>query len=102
LIGDDADVDGERQSKAGKLLASLLRSANHAPGYFEVTVGAVNIMQDQITRTRLAGDPPDILIQPRLAQIGVMEFNRAEETIDAGEAAMKALLPALQGLIGDA
>jgi NTE family protein len=101
LIGDDAEADGGRQSKAGKLLASLLRSVNHAPGYFEVTVGAVNIMQDQITRTRLAGDPPDILIQPRLSHLGVMEFNRADETIAAGKAAMQALLPALQGLIGE-
>ena len=87
---------------AGNLLAQLLGGGPSQPGYFDVLVGAVNIMQDQITRTRLAGDPPDILIQPRLAHVGVMEFNRAEETIAAGEAAMQALLPALQGLIGEA
>jgi NTE family protein len=66
-----------------------------------VLVGAVNIMQDQITRTRLTGDPPDILVQPRLAQIGVMEFNRADEAIAAGELAMQALLPALQQLLNE-
>jgi NTE family protein len=87
---------------AGNLLAQLLGGGQAQPGYFDVLVGAVNIMQDQITRTRLAGDPPDILIQPRLAHVGVMEFNRAAETIAAGEAAMQALLPALQGLIGEA
>lgn len=81
------------------LVPQLLRETNRAPGYFEVLVGAVNIMQDQITRTRLAGDPPDILVQPRLAQVGVLEFNRAPETIAAGESAMQALLPALQQLL---
>ncbi|MGE0809358.1 MAG: patatin-like phospholipase family protein [Immundisolibacter sp.] len=104
LIGRDADGDGNgrRSGRAGKLLASLLPVGSPAPGYFDVMVGAVNIMQDQITRTRLAGDPPDILVQPRLGHIGVLEFNRADEAINAGEAAMRALLPALQGLIGEA
>lgn len=90
------------RGSANTLLAQLLRENNHTPGYFDVLVGSVNIMQDQITRTRLAGDPPDILVQPRLGDITVMEFNRAEETIAAGEAAMQALLPALQQLLGDA
>ena len=80
----------------------MLRQDRQQPGYFDVLVGAVNIMQDQITRTRLAGDPPDILVQPRLGHVGVMEFNRAAETIAAGETAMQALLPALQQLLGDA
>jgi NTE family protein len=84
------------------LLAQLLRENKQAPGYFDVLIGSVNIMQDQITRTRLAGDPPDILVQPRLGHITVMEFNRADETIAAGETAMQALLPALQQLLGDA
>lgn len=86
---------------AGNLLAQLLGGNPAQPGYVDVLVGAVNIMQDQITRTRLTGDPPDLLVQPRLAHVGVMEFNRAGETIAAGEAAMQALLPALQGLIGE-
>ena len=87
---------------ANSLLTQLLRQDRQQPGYFDVLVGAVNIMQDQITRTRLAGDPPDILVQPRLGQVGVMEFNRAAETIAAGETAMQALLPALLGLLGEA
>ena len=86
---------------AGTLLAQLLRENHHQPSYFDVLVGSVNIMQDQITRTRLAGDPPDILVQPRLTQIGIMEFNRAPETIAAGEAAMRAVLPALRDLLAE-
>lgn len=99
-------ADTERRSLAdllrggaGSLLAQLLGGGQSQPSYFDVLVGAVNIMQDQITRTRLTGDPPDILVQPRLAQIGVMEFNRADEAIAAGELAMQALLPALRQLL---
>ncbi len=86
---------------AGNLLAQLLRQDRQQPGYFDVLLGAVNIMQDQITRARLAGDPPDLLLQPRLQHIAMLEFNRAGESIAAGEAAMQALLPALRDLLSD-
>lgn len=89
------------RGSAGNLLAQWLGGGQAQPSYFDVLIGAVNIMQDQITRTRLTGDPPDILVQPRLAQIGVMEFNRADEAIAAGELAMQALLPALQQLLNE-
>ena len=47
-------------------------------------VDAFNIMQDRITRSRLAGDPPDVLISPRVGRIGWFDFHRAEETIAHG------------------
>src|ERR1700726_4071509 len=40
------------------------------PGISTVMVDAFNIMQDRITRARLAGDPPDLLISPPGGQIG--------------------------------
>lgn len=55
-----------------------------SPGLFDAIAGAVNIAQDRITRSRMAGDPPDILLTPRLAHIGLLEFHRAEETIAEG------------------
>ena len=55
-----------------------------APGLFDTIAGSVNIMQDRITRSRMAGDPPDILLSPRLAHISLMEFYRAEEVIQVG------------------
>ena len=64
------------------------------PGISTVMVEAFNIMQDRITRARLAGDPPDVLITPRLGNIGLFEFHRAREAIALGaEAAEKALEP---------
>jgi NTE family protein len=77
---------GERAEKR-----QLLGSAGR-PGLSTVMVEAFNVMQDRLTRARLAGDPPDILISPRLGRIGLFDFHRAAEMIDLGaEAAEKAL-----------
>lgn len=57
-----------------------------------VMIEAFNVMQDRITRARLAGDPADIMIGPRLGHIGMFEFHRAEEAIRLGaEAAERSL-----------
>jgi NTE family protein len=62
------------------------------PGIPTVMIEAFNVMQDRITRARLAGDPPDVLISPRLGNVGWFDFHRAEEAIDIGtEAAEKAM-----------
>ena len=62
------------------------------PGIPTVMVEAFNVMQDRITRARLAGDPPDVLISPRLGRIGWFDFHRAREAIAVGtEAAEKAM-----------
>jgi NTE family protein len=54
------------------------------PGIPTVMVDAFNIMQDRITRARLAGDPPDVMINPRLGHVGWFDFHRAQEAIDVG------------------
>jgi NTE family protein len=62
------------------------------PGLPTVMVEAFNVMQDRITRARLAGDPPDVLISPRLGDIGWFDFHRAAEAVETGsEATTKAL-----------
>jgi NTE family protein len=62
------------------------------PGIASVMVDAFNITQDRIARSRLAGDPPDLMIAPRLGDLGLFEFHRADEAIRLGaEAAERAL-----------
>ena len=51
------------------------------PGLSDGDGRAFNMMQDRITRARLAGDPPDVLISPRLGRVGLFDFHRAEEAI---------------------
>ena len=65
---------------------------NEAPGLFYAIANSVNIVQDRITRSRLAGDPADILISPRLPHIGMLEFHRAAEAIEEGEACVQRAL----------
>ena len=77
-----------------KSIARRFFGAAGRPGISTVMVDAFNVMQDRITRARLAGDPPDVLISPRIGRIGLFDFHRAEEAIKIGaEAAEKALEP---------
>jgi NTE family protein len=62
-------------------------------GISAVMMDAFNITQDRISRSRLAGDPPDVMISPRLNGVGLFEFYRAEESIKAGEEAAERALP---------
>jgi NTE family protein len=54
------------------------------PSIPTLMVDAFNIMQDRITRARLAGDPPDVTLSPRLGHVGWFDFHRAQEAIDVG------------------
>lgn len=69
------------------------------PGISSVMVDAFNIMQDRITRARLAGDPPDLLITPRVGQFGWFDFHRAEELIAHGTRAAERALESIQETI---
>ncbi|WP_425418519.1 patatin-like phospholipase family protein [Oricola indica] len=53
-------------------------------GISGVMVESYNIIQDRISRARLAGDPPDYALHPRLSEIGMADFHRASEAIDQG------------------
>jgi len=88
-----------RQNGLSGMLQQVFGREGAAPSLFGVMVQSLNIMQDRITRSRLAGDPPDIAINPRLGHIGLLEFHRAPELIDEGRAATERLLPDLREAI---
>lgn len=80
-----------------RLVAAQLAEEPHAyPNVLEVIAGSIDIMQDRITRARLAGDPPDILIAPRLGHIGILEFDRAEEVIAIGYDTVRIARPSIE------
>lgn len=70
----------------------LWMQRNTVPNIFDVLTTSINIMEAQITATRLATEPPDLLIQPKLGNIRFLEFHRAEEAIDEGYRAAMAQL----------
>ncbi len=69
------------------------------PGFSSVMMDAFNIMQDRITRARLAGDPPDASVNPRLGGIGLADFHRAAETIEIGARAAERAIPLVEEAI---
>jgi len=73
----------------------VFRREYDGPSIFGVMTSSLNIMQDRITRSRLAGDPPDVHIAPRLGHLGLLEFDRTEEAIHEGEAAVMRKRPEL-------
>lgn len=70
------------------------------PRFFDVIAASVNIMQDRITRSRMAGDPPELTLVPLLADFAVMDFHRAGEAIEEGRRLVQAHAAAIQLLAG--
>lgn len=78
----------------GRAMKKLLQRqvfgrSDRGPGISTVMMEAFNIVQDRIARSRLAGDPPDIVISPRLPAFGLFDFHRAEALIECGIAATR-------------
>jgi len=67
-------------------------NGNSAPGISRVLLEAFNVTQDRIARARLAGDPPDVIITPRLGAMGLFDFHKSKMAIAEGyEATMRQL-----------
>ncbi len=66
------------------------------PGLLNAIAASVNITQDRITRSRMAGDPPDIIFSPKLSDIGLLELYRAKEAISEGERCVQRKLPEIE------
>nr|WP_011580342.1 MULTISPECIES: patatin family protein [Chelativorans] len=89
-------LDGE---KAPLLVDKGPRRHEMRLGITGVMVEAFNIIQDRISRARLAGDPPDLSLQPKLGHIGLTEFYRAGEAIDVGYETTKSQLADLERML---
>jgi NTE family protein len=71
-----------------------------SPGLFAAITNSINIVQDRITRSRLAGDPAEVTISPRLAHIGMFEFHRAGEAIAEGESCVQNSMEEIRKALG--
>jgi len=78
------------------LMKQLFGSGKKAPGVGTVMLGALNIVMDRLGRSRMAGDPPDVLVAPRVGHISLLDFDRAEETIELGRQAFGKALPRIE------
>jgi NTE family protein len=89
----------ENGGSASDLTSSFRHFGHGEPSTFNVMVTSLNIIQDRIARSRLAGEPPDVTINPRIGHIGLLEFDRADELIRAGEQAVERAMPEIQDAI---
>ncbi len=85
---------GAERALRRKMLASATR-----PSFSTVMIESFNIMQDRLTRMRLAGDPPDVHITPRIGHIGWVDFHRADEAIEVGRSAAEKALDSITEMI---
>ena len=83
IIKHSTEVDNS-ETVANVEEATLERSNGNRYGAMGVMVEAFNIIQDRISRSKMAGDPPDLQIRPRLAEVSLTDFHRAAESIEFG------------------
>lgn len=71
------------------------------PSMLDVMHTSISIMSVRISRSRLAGEPADVLLTPRVGQIGLMDYHRGVEAIAQGEAVVERMLPAIRHALGE-
>jgi NTE family protein len=59
------------------------------PSILDVLTTSIDIMQVRISRSRMAGEPPDFIVAPRLAHLRLLDFQRANEAIEEGKHAVQ-------------
>jgi len=79
----------------GRLLPEPVEPRPSSPSVMNVIANSLDVMQMRITRSRMAGEPPDVIVAPRLGHIGLLDFARADEAIREGERAMESALGSL-------
>lgn len=95
---DDSGGPDPRAWSLSDLIPSLGAERTAEPGMFDVIGATINIMQDRIMRSRMVGDPPDIVIDPDVGDLDMWDFHRAEEAIAAGVSACDSVADTLEGL----
>lgn len=93
----NSDIIGPSTRSAG----SSRRRGAALPTLAEVISISINIMQVRISRSRLAGEPADVVVMPRVRQVGLLEYHRAGEAIVEGRAAFDVVVAQLVQLLKD-
>ena len=104
-MGRELSAPPEEPSWFGRLtngwLGAVQKNADQPriPSIFEVFNTALDIVEQRLARSRLAGEPADVLITPLLRNFGPMEYHRANEAIAEGRAAVARMMPLIEQVI---
>jgi len=69
------------------------------PNYFDVVSTSIDIMVDNVRRSRLIGDPPHVLLEVVLDNFTVLDMNRAAEAIAEGRKTVSGSTDTLKEII---
>ncbi len=95
--GGNLLADDDFKSRVGRgLLQRFFGGRDGRPGVTGVMLESFHIIQERIMRSRLAGDPPDIMIAPSLGDFSMIDFHRADELIRRGAEATDRMLPQIE------
>lgn len=101
-VKEDRGVIGRIKQQVKEYSNAIFPSqddGDEAPGLFYAIANSVNIIQDRVTRSRLAGDPADAVLSPQVAHIGMLEFHRAAEAIKEGEGCVQRSMTEIRSLM---
>lgn len=87
---------GKTPAPERELVKRAMGGRQRGPGFASVMLASLNIIQDRLARARLASDPPDIVIAPKIGHLTLLEFDRADELIRLGEEAAEEALPQIR------
>ncbi|MFK7889134.1 MAG: patatin-like phospholipase RssA [Gammaproteobacteria bacterium] len=97
---DDGDASQLEKiaDRIGDWLRPARRDSPDMPGILDVVGTSVNIMQDRITRSRMVGEPPEVILTPHLEDFQLMDFHRGRDAMTAGRQSVAAASVALDAL----
>jgi len=104
-MGRDLPATLEEPSWIGRLTSGWLGGIQkkgadpQVPSIFEVFNTSLDIVEQRVARSRLAGEPADVLITPLLPNFGTMEYHRARDAIAEGRAAVERMMPLIEQVI---
>lgn len=88
-----------KRSPERELMRRVIGSRQREPGIASVMLASLNIVQDRLARMRMAGDPPDIMIAPKVGHLSLLDFDHADELIRLGEEAAEEAIPQITEII---
>jgi NTE family protein len=98
----DQKPHGEDEGFWQKVMDFMSSNDGDDPGFFDVVAASINIMQDRITRSRMAGDPAEVTLTPILSDFAMMDFHRAKEGIEEGRRLVRNSRKDIEKWLGEA
>ncbi|MDR3499259.1 MAG: patatin-like phospholipase family protein [Parvibaculum sp.] len=96
IRGTLSRLRGKTRTPENEMVKRAIGTRHRGPGFASVLLASLNIVQDRLARARLAGDPPDVVIAPKIGHLTLLEFDKADELIRRGEEAVEDALPLIR------